>query len=403
MPDYKYKAITSNGAKIEGIHTCDSKDEVIELLRKNKEFPISIDEVIEGSTKITFFDIFSKVKSKDISIFCRQFYTMLNAGVTIITCLDILRVQTDNKKLKMAIAAVYEEVQKGRYFSESLKDQSDVFPELLINMVAAGELSGTLDTIMSRMALHYEKENRITNKVKSAMVYPLVLAVIATSVVVFLMAFVVPNFVSMFSAAGVILPLPTRIMLAISKIVTHYGIFIAAGIAIMVYALRTFFKTEQGKTLSDTVKLKIPVVKGVTQKLYTARFARTLSTLMGSGIPLIQSLEIVSKVVQHKLVERGIIDAIEDVKKGVSLSVPIKNMGLFPPMVYYMVNIGEESGALDDILERTADYYDEEVDTAIQRMTALMEPLMIVVMAVVAGSIVISIILPMFDMMKTVA
>lgn len=402
MPDYKYKAITSNGAKIEGIHTCDSKDEVIELLRKNKEFPISIDEVIEGSTKITFFDIFSKVKSKDISIFCRQFYTMLNAGVTIITCLDILRVQTDNKKLKMAISAVYEEVQKGRYFSESLKDQSDVFPELLINMVAAGELSGTLDTIMSRMALHYEKENRITNKVKSAMVYPLVLAVIATSVVIFLMAFIVPNFVSMFSSAGVILPLPTRIMLSISKIVTHYGVFIAAFIVIVVYGIKTFFKTDKGKTLRDTFKLKIPIVKGVTQKLYTARFARTLSTLMGSGIPLIQSLEIVSKVVQHKLVERGIIDAIEDVKKGVSLSVPIKNMGLFPPMVYYMVNIGEESGALDDILERTADYYDEEVDTAIQRMTALMEPLMIVVMAVIAGSIVVSIILPMFDMMKTV-
>jgi len=402
MPDYKYKAITSNGAKIEGIHTCDSKDEVIELLRKNKEFPISIDEVIEGSTKITFFDIFSKVKSKDISIFCRQFYTMLNAGVTIITCLDILRVQTDNKKLKMAIAAVYEEVQKGRYFSESLKDQSDVFPELLINMVAAGELSGTLDTIMSRMALHYEKENRITNKVKSAMIYPIVLACIATGVVVFLMAFIVPNFVSMFSAAGVILPLPTRIMLAMSKIVTHYGIFIAVGLGIIIYALKSFFRTERGKTISDTVKLRLPIIKGVTQKLYTARFARTLSTLMGSGIPLIQSLEIVSKVVQHKLVERGIIDAIEDVKKGVSLSVPIRNMGLFPPMVYYMVNIGEESGALDDILERTADYYDEEVDTAIQRMTALMEPLMIVVMAVIAGSIVISIILPMFDMMKTV-
>ena len=402
MPDYKYKAITSTGAKIEGIHNCDNKDDVAEFLRKNKEFPISIEEVKEGSTKITILDMSAKVKSKDISVFCRQFFTMLNAGVPILSCLDILRVQTDNKKLRVTIGIVYDEVQKGRSLSESMGDRPDIFPELLINMVAAGELSGTLDIIMSRMATHFEKENKITNKVKSAMVYPLVLAVVATAVVIFLMAFVVPNFVSMFASAGVILPLPTRIMLALSNIIVKYGIYILAGTAIIVFALNRFFSTDRGKTLSDTAKLKIPVVKDVTKKLYTARFARTLSTLMGSGIPLIQALEIVSKVVQHKLVEKGIIAAIEDVKKGVSLSVPIKSMNLFPPMLYHMINIGEESGSLDDILERTADYYDEEVDTAIQRMTALMEPLMILVMAVVAGSIVISIVLPMFDMMKTV-
>ena len=403
MPDFKYKAITSTGAKIEGIHNCDNKDEVAECLRKNKEFPISIDEVKEGSTKITILDLSTKVKSKDISVFCRQFFTMLNAGVPILSCLDILRVQTDNKKLRVTIGIVYEEVQKGRSLSESMGDKPDIFPELLINMVAAGELSGTLDIIMSRMASHFEKENKISNKVKSAMVYPMVLAVVATSVVIFLMAFVVPNFVSMFASAGVILPLPTRIMLAFSNIIVKYGIYIFAGIAITVFALNRFFNTDRGKTISDTAKLKIPIVKDVTKKLYTARFARTLSTLMGSGIPLIQALEIVSKVVQHKLVEKGIIAAIDDVKKGVSLSVPIKSMNLFPPMVYHMINIGEESGSLDDILERTADYYDEEVDTSIQRMTALMEPLMILVMAVVVGSIVISIILPMFDMMKTVS
>ena len=403
MPDYKYKAITSTGAKIEGIHNCDNKDEVAECLRKNKEFPISIDEVKEGSTKITILDMTAKVKSKDISVFCRQFFTMLNAGVPILSCLDILRVQTDNKKLRVTIGIVYDEVQKGRSLSESMGDRPDIFPELLINMVAAGELSGTLDIIMSRMASHFEKENKITNKVKSAMVYPVVLAFVATAVVIFLMAFVVPNFVSMFASAGVILPLPTRIMLALSNIIVKYGIYIFAGTAIIIFALNRFFNTDRGKTISDTVKLKIPIVKDVTKKLYTARFARTLSTLMGSGIPLIQALEIVSKVVQHKLVEKGIVAAIEDVKKGVSLSVPIKSMNLFPPMLYHMINIGEESGSLDDILERTADYYDEEVDTAIQRMTALMEPLMILVMAVVAGSIVISIVLPMFDMMKTVS
>ena len=402
MPDFKYKAITSTGAKIEGIHNCDNKDEAAEFLRKNKEFPISIDEVKEGSTKITILDMTAKVKSKDISVFCRQFFTMLNAGVPILSCLDILRVQTDNKKLRVTIGIIYDEVQKGRSLSESMGDRPDIFPELLINMVAAGELSGTLDIIMSRMATHFEKENKITNKVKSAMVYPVVLAVVATAVVIFLMAFVVPNFVSMFASAGVILPLPTRIMLALSNIIVKYGIYIFVGTAIIIFALNRFFSTDRGKTISDTAKLKIPIVKDVTKKLYTARFARTLSTLMGSGIPLIQALEIVSKVVQHKLVERGIISAIEDVKKGVSLSVPIKSMNLFPPMVYHMINIGEESGSLDDILERTADYYDEEVETSIQRMTALMEPLMILVMAVVAGSIVISIVLPMFDMMKTV-
>lgn len=403
MPNFKYKALTATGAKVEGVMTVDTKDEVVEALRKNKEFPIQIDEVIEGATKISILDTFSKVKSKDLSIFCRQFYTMLNAGVTIITCLDILRAQTNNKKLKFAISEMYEDVQKGRLLSESMAGKNDIFPEILINMIGSGEVSGTLDVIMERMAIHFEKENRIVNKVKSAMVYPAVLGCVALGVVIFLMAFVVPNFVAMFQSSGVELPLPTRIMLSISHAVKKYGIFMLMGIIGIIYGLNRLAKTEEGKIYVDRLRLKIPVVKHTTQMMYTSRFTRTLATLLASGIPLIQALEIVAKVSGNKLVEQGIIASIEEVKKGVSLSIPIKNLNLFPPMVYHMISIGEESGALDDILERTATFYDEELDGSIQRLISFMEPAMILVMALIAGSIVISIVLPMFDMMKTVA
>lgn len=402
MPLYKYKALTSAGITIEGTHAANRKEEIIAMMRQGDQYPVLIEEVLAEGREISFFDIFNKIKTKDISVFCRQFYTMLNAGVSIINCLDILKLQTENKKFRVIIGSLFDEVQKGMTFSEAMKKYPDVFPELMINMVAVGEVSGNLDVIMDRMAVHYEKENKVIAKVKGAMIYPAVLACVATGVVIFLLTFVMPTFVTMFESGGVALPLPTRILLSLSSLLVHYGVVVFLVLAALIYYLRFLLKTDRGKLAWDRMMLKLPIVKGTTQKIVTARFTRTLATLMASGIPLIQAIEVISRIVGNKVVEKELVQAIEDVKKGVNLSVPIRNMKIFPPMVSYMVSIGEESGSLDDIMNRTANYYDDEVEIALQKLTALMEPLMILVMAVVVGGIAIAMVMPMFDMMNAV-
>lgn len=402
MPTYKFIALTADGARIEGSRAANSQDEILEKLRLSNQIPISIQEIVDESRQITLLESFNKVKTKDIATFCRQFYTMIRAGVIILNCLDILRYQTENKKLRIKVADIYEKVQKGMTFSEAMAAHNDVFPELLINMVGVGEVSGTLDIIMERMAVHFEKENKITAKVKSALIYPAVLAVVATTVVVLLLTFVMPTFVQMFTSSGVALPLPTRILIVLSDALTHYGIVVLAVVLAIGYGLMRALSTEKGRLFSDRVKLKIPVVNSTVQKVYTSRFTRTMATLITSGIPLIKVLEVVSRVVGNKVVESALLDSIEDVKKGISLSVPIKNCGLFPPMVYYMISIGEESGSMDEVLDRTANYFDDEVDTAITRMVALMEPLMILVMALLVGGMAVAMVMPMFDMLQTV-
>ncbi|MFT9494814.1 type II secretion system F family protein [Anaerosolibacter sp.] len=401
MPTYQYKAMSRTGENIVGTYTAASKAEVLQMMREKQFYPIHVDEIIEGKD-VQSFRLFNRIKTKDIAVFCRQFYAMLNAGVTILSCLDILRQQIDNKRLRFVVGEVYEEVQKGLTFSEALKKHDAVFPELLIHMVEAGEVSGTLDVIMDRMATHYEKENKIQNKVKGAMVYPIVLSFVSVAVVIFLLTFVMPTFVGMFEGSGVELPLPTRILLSSSTALQKYWYIFFLLLSLVFYLLKKYLETDMGKSQFDLLKFRIPVIKGTTQKVVTSRFTRTLSTLLSSGIPLLQALEIVAKVVGNKVVADGILKAKEDVRKGIELAGPIKNMGLFPPMVDSMIRIGEESGSLDEILDRTANFYDDEVETALQRMTTLLEPLMIVIMAVAIGAIVIAMVLPMFDMINTV-
>ncbi|SHJ82622.1 type II secretion system F family protein [Tepidibacter formicigenes] len=401
MPNYKYSAIDKSGKKIEGKHTANSKEEVLLMLRQKNYYPTKVEEDI-GSKEIRLSDMFRKIKTKDIAVFCRQFYTLLNAGVTIINCLDILRLQTENKKFAKIIGNIHDDVQKGLTFSEGLKKQKDIFPDLLINMIEAGEVSGNLDVIMERMAVHYEKENKINNKIKGAMAYPMILSIVAVGVIVFLLTFVMPTFVGMFESSGVQLPLPTRILLFISEIIKNYWYIHLLTLTVIIYGIIKYMKSDRGKSFLGIIKFRIPIVKGLNQKIITSRFTRTLSTLLSSGVPLIQSLEIVSKIVGNIIVEKGILKAKEEVRKGIDLATPIKNIGVFPPMATSMIKIGEESGSLDEILEKTANFYDEEVETALEQFTKLLEPLMIVVMAVVVGFIVIAMVLPMFDMMNTI-
>ncbi|EOD00111.1 type II secretion system F family protein [Caldisalinibacter kiritimatiensis] len=400
MPTYKYKAIKVSGDRTTGTFTANSKREVVSMLKEKNYYPVEIKEVVEAKN-IEFFSFLNKVKTKDIAIFCRQFYTMLDAGVTIINCLDILSKQTENKKLRQEIIKIYDEVQKGLTLSEALKKHNEVFPDLLINMVEAGEVSGNLDVIMDRMAIHYEKENKISNKVKSAMVYPIILSIISLVVVIFLLTVVMPNFISMFEGTGVELPLPTRILLDISDGIKKTWYIIALFLFILGYIFNKYKKSERGKRYFDNLKFKIPIVKNTTEKVVTSRFTRTLSTLLGSGVSLIQSLDIVANVVGNKVVADGILQAKEDVRKGISLAEPIKNIRVFPPMVVSMIMIGEESGSLEEILDKTADFYDDEVEAAMEKMTTALEPLMIVFMAIIIGAIVIAMVLPMFNMVNT--
>ncbi|MFZ5966243.1 MAG: type II secretion system F family protein [Bacillota bacterium] len=402
MPVYKYQAVVSTtGESIEGTYTGKSRDEVIQMLRQKRHYPVSIKEMDE-SREVKLPDLFGKVKTKDLAVFCRQFYSMLNAGISIVSCLDILSRQIENKKLKKVTAQIYEDVQKGLAFSETLRSHKEIFPELLVNMVEAGELSGNLDVIMNRMAVHYEKENKIKNKIRGAMAYPIILSIVAISVVVFLLTVIMPTFIGMFEGSGVELPLPTQILLRVSALLKIYWYMWLAVFIGGIFGVKSILQSSNGRLMFDTIKLRLPIIRQVSIKVMTSRFTRTLSTLLVSGIPLLQAMDIVAKILGNSVAADGILKAKDEIRKGTGLAEPIRKMKLFPPMVDSMIAIGEESGSLDDILDKTANFYDDEVETALTQLTTMLEPLMIVIMAVVIGAIVIAMVLPMFDMINTV-
>lgn len=398
---FKYKAVTNNGESIEGTFEGKSTDEVISMLRGNNYLPVSIEELNEREFKSSI-NITINVKKKDMAVFCRQFYAMLNAGISIVNCLDILEKQIENKTLKKAIGQTYEDVQKGMTLSEAMKKNEKVFPILLVNMVEAGEVSGNLDIIMDRMAIHYEKENKIENKVKSAFTYPIILIIVSVAVVVFLLTKVMPTFIGMFDNSSVALPGPTRYLLNMSARLENFWYAYIIIIPLIIIGIKIYGNSPSGRLFFDTIKIKLPGIKKTNIKIITSRFTRTLSTLLSSGIPLIQSLEVVSRVVGNVIVAKGLERGIEDVKKGASLSSTVRDIGVFPPMVYSMINVGEESGSLDEILLKTADFYDEEVETSLEKMTTMLEPILIVIMAFIIGFIVIAMAMPMFDMVNTI-
>lgn len=396
MPNFKYKAMNKKGERLEGTYNAISRDEVIEMISSNNYYPLMVEEIREG-TKIEL-RLFERVTTKDIAIFCRQFYTMLDAGVSINSAVHILAEQLTNRKLKDALGDMEDQVRKGQTLSESMRKHNKIFPDLLISMIETGEVSGNLDSVLLRMSTHYEKENKINNKVKSAMIYPAVLSVVAIVVVTILLTFVMPTFIDMFTESGVELPLSTKILLGMSGGLQKHGLLILLAVVTIVILFRYYLKTDSGKVFSSRLKLKIPVIKKLNQKIIVSRFTRTLSTLLSSGVTLVQALEVVSDVVGNKVAEESLSRIREAVIKGEGLSTPISEDKLFPSMLASMVKIGEESGSLDDILNKTADFYDEELEVTVQTTTALLEPLLIVIMGVVMGFIIISIMLPMFNM-----
>lgn len=395
MITFKYKVMTKEGEKIEGKYEANSENEVMEFISANGYYPLMIEEISSGVN--IEFNFSRKVNLKDLSIFCRQFYTMLTSGIPIIRCLQVLSNQIENKKLKKAIREVSEEVEKGEILSEAMKKHTEAFPELLVSLVASGEASGNLDAIMLRMATHYEKDNKINNKVKSAFIYPIVLGIASIGAVTFILTYVMPTFIAIFNQTGTVLPWSTRLLLGISDGIKNNWIFIIIFIIICIVVLNIFIKTDKGLLISGNLKLKIPILKKLNRMIVVSRFTRTLSTLIASGLTLVDSLEIVSTVVGNRAAEMALLKIKDDVIRGESLNKSMRESELFTEMLYAMVEIGEETGMLDDILNKTADFYDDELETVIQASVALLEPLLIIVMGFIIAFMVGSIMLPLFD------
>jgi type IV pilus assembly protein PilC len=304
--------------------------------------------------------------------------------------------------LKETIAVITDDVKKGEMLSVSMKRYPKIFPELLTSMFKAGEMTGNLDDVLNKMSVHYDKENRINTKIKRAMIYPIVLSVIAIAAVVFMLIFVLPTIVGMFTGTGVELPLVTRIVLSISDAIKNYWYIFIAVIAGTIFIYKQSIKTKSGKRAKDKFVLSIPFIKKQTIKIVTSRFIRTLSTLLGSGIPILQALETSAIVTNNEVLIEGIESVSEDIKKGESLSYLLGKLDIFPKMTVSMINIGEETGALEDMLAKTADYYDDELEASLEKLVALVEPLGILFMGLIIGFIVIAMMLPMFDMYQTI-
>ena len=398
MAVYNYKAKASTGETVTGIFEANDKAMVVALIKEKGYLPLSIEDKAEKGQEIKLGGN-KKVKAKALAVFCRQFQTMLDAGVTVISCLDMLKKQTENKILRAAVETVYDDVQKGNTLSESMKANPNVFPVLMISMIEVGEVSGTLELVLERLAVQFEKDNKIRSKVTTAMTYPAVIGCIALVMVVFMLVFIVPQFVGMVDSMGVEMPTPTKILLFISGLFTNPKFL--AGLVLAIILLRLGFKkfksTEQGKYIIDSTIYKMPMVGKNVQKILAARFTRTLSTLLSSGVSLVQSLEVVDRVVNNQVVTRGLVKVREEIKRGSNLAAPLEKMGIFPLMVTQMINVGEEAGSIDAIMEKVADFYDEEVETSISKLVAMMEPLMMMVLAVIVGFIVIAMIMPTFS------
>lgn len=396
---FKYKVATQNGEVIEGIYEADSAEAVSEMLKRKNYYVISLQKTRSIKLETAFKP---KVKTKDIAVFCRQFHAMLKAGINLVTCLDIMRTQLTNKTLKEAVGDMYEDIQKGLNLSAAMMKHSDVFPSLLISMIEAGEVSGNLDEMMERMAEFYEKESSLERKIKGAMVYPIILMVVTVAVVIFLVTSVMPTFITVFEDSDTPLPAPTQLLLKLSASLTSYWYIYIAVIVLLILFIRSWGKTDKGRLFIDNLKLKIPVFGPTNVQIITSRFTRTFATLLSSGISLVEAFDAVIRIVGNKVVEEKLEEAKDKVIKGTPLSLAIKATGIFPPMLDSMLRVGEESGALDDALQRTADYYDDEVDYAVEKMTTAFEPILIVFMGVVVGFVVIAMMMPMFDMIGAV-
>lgn len=391
----------SNGSLMKKyIIKAEDESALILQIKSNKLYLVDykIKEVrkdIVGGNKIT-------LSTKDLAILCRQLSSMLLSGVTLIKALNILYLQMEKKNIKECIKRLYESVQRGDQFSEAIRKQTGVFPEIMISMIEAGEASGKLDLVVDKLATQFEKDTKLKAKVRSAMTYPIILIIMAITVVLVLVTQVLPIFMGMFEESGTALPLPTQILVGLAGILRGYWYLIIIGIAAISLIVKSYISSETGRRKWHEFELKLPVVGSTITKISAVRFTRTLSTLLSSGMSLLQALEIVIKVVGNRVIMDGLTITKEDIRRGMSLSQSLRKVSALPPMVYSMVGIGEESGTIEHMLEKCAEYYDDEVENAIQKLVTMMEPLLIIIMGGVVGFIIISMILPIMDIYGTI-
>ena len=371
-------------------------------LSKLKAKKINVDSVKKKSQSAFFGPKVQKITERDIVLFTRQFSTMVDAGLPLVQCLEILGRQADNKALGNVVTDVKNSIEVGSNLSDSMRKHPKVFDSLYCNLVEAGEAGGILDTILSRLAAYIEKALALKKKVKAAMVYPASIITVAVVVVAFLMIFVIPTFATMFSNSGQELPGPTAIVMQVSNFFRYGWYYMIAGLVGFVFLSRKVYATEKGRAEIDRVALKLPVFGVLIQKVSVAKFSRTLGTLIGSGVPLIEAMDICARTAGNKIIEYAILSTIISVKEGETIAAPLAREGVFPPMVVQMIDVGESAGALDTMLSKIADFYDEEVDTAVDGLTALLEPMLMVFLGVIVGFIVVAMYLPIFKMGETI-
>lgn len=398
MPQlFAYKARNLSGKLLTGKIEAESRDAAIAQLRNKNYYVVQINTAMDFKLDLDKL-LNLKIKVKDLAVFCRQAATMIEAGIPLLQCLNILTQQTESKKLREILKAVVMDIENGKSLSEAFRIHQRYLPGIFIDMLTAGEVSGTLDQAMDRLANQFEKDHELKEKIKSAMTYPLVIGAFAFLAMVILLVVVVPIFVEIFEQVGAELPLPTRIMLGVSKACTNFWYLILPAPLLLYFGLKSFAATDRGKVITDRLLLKLPVYGKLTQKTITARFARTLATLLKSGVPLMQSLETVENVVGNTQVTKIIKAARENIKEGENMSPILLNASFFPPMAVNMIAIGEESGALDALLEKVAIYYEQEVETLVAKLSSVIEPLMIAGVGIMVGFIAVSIYLPLFGL-----
>jgi type IV pilus assembly protein PilC len=399
MPMYEFTARNTTGQIQKGQLDVASKEDVSAYLRKNRLILVS---VREAPKQISLSLGAGRVKTRDIVIFTRQFATMINAGLPLVQSLNILAAQTENKTLREVTKAVVYDVESGNTLADALSKHPKAFSDLYVNMVAAGEAGGILDTILLRLAAFLEKNDALIRKVKGAMIYPGVIITVACAAIAILLIFVIPTFQNMFSGAGLELPLPTRVVIAMSQFLIGYWWALILAMAGSVFAIRSYYGTPGGRRQIDGALLRSPVLGDVLRKSAVSRFTRTLGTLVSSGVSILEGLEITAKTAGNTIIHDAVMESRNSIAGGETIAAPLEKSKVFPPMVISMIAVGEQTGGLDEMLSKIADFYDEEVDVAVSALLSLMEPAMIVILGVIVGGMVIAMYLPIFDMMNAV-
>jgi len=398
MDVYVWEGRSRKGTMEHGEISAANEAAVRVALRRQQIQAIKIQTKPKDIFQILKFSRRKKVKEKDIVVFTRQFATMIDAGLPLVQCLEILSSQQDNTTLKEVLVKVKADVEAGSTFADALRKHPSVFNELFCNLVTAGETGGILDTILNRLAAYIEKSMNLKKKVKGAMVYPIAVLVIAMVVVIGMLVFVIPVFQKMFADMGGTLPAFTQMVINLSDFMRRYFLLVGAALVILYFVFQRYYKTEKGQEIVDGYLLRLPVFGSLIQKVAIAKFTRTLGTMLSSGVPILEGLDIVARTAGNKVIEKAILKTKMSIGEGKTIAEPLGASGVFPPMVVQMISVGESTGALDSMLSKIADFYDDEVDAAVGALTSLLEPLLMVFLGSAIGAIVVAMYLPIFQM-----